>query len=119
MSPASASRLAAVFPCGEVRGPGSDDDLEVESELEPGERPAVGPDEPRLRAAVGLELDGQVLAGLLAGELDCRSPLMIGVEEDHGHGLSRDRAHAARIVRRGRRSTGRPSLRVSILDLEP
>ena len=42
---------------------------------------AVGPDEPRLGLAAGLEPDGQVLAGLLAGELDRRAPLVLGVEE--------------------------------------
>ena len=50
---------------------------------------AVGPDEPRLGLAAGLEPDRHVLAGLLAGDLDRRAPLVLGIEEVDGSGLLR------------------------------
>ena len=43
----------------------------------------------RFGSAVRLELHGQFLAGLLAGELDGGSGLVIGVEKDHRHGSLR------------------------------
>ena len=51
-----------------------------------GDRLAVGPDEPRLGLAAGLEPDRQVLAGLLAGDLDRRAPLVLGVEDVDARG---------------------------------
>ncbi len=48
----------------------------------PGDRLAVGADEPRLRLAAGLEADRRVLAGLLAGDLDRRAPLVLGIEDE-------------------------------------
>ena len=51
------------------------------------ERLAAGPDEPRLGLTARLEPDGQVLAGLLAGELEGRTPLVVGVEERDASGF--------------------------------
>ena len=58
---------------------GRDDDLEVRRFL--GDWLAVGPEEPRLGLAAGLQSDGQVLAGLLAGDVDRGAPLVLRIED--------------------------------------
>ena len=88
-----------LFVPAEYRRAGGRDELEVGWIIR--DWLAVGADEPRLGLAAGLEMDGQVFAGLLAGEFDRRAPLLLGVEDNDARGRLRRRARAPRTGRRG------------------
>ena len=79
-SSASARQLGLVLLVQAVLArAGGGDELEVRLML--GDRLAVGPDEPRRGLATRLQADLSVLAGLLAGDVDRRAPLVLGIED--------------------------------------
>ncbi len=91
-------------------------DLELREHLR--HRLAVGPDEPRLGLATGLEANQHLLAGLLGGDLDRRSPLVVGVEEGDASGLFRvDPVQLEEAIAGVEREIAAPD-EVGVLDVE-
>src|SRR5262249_41698146 len=116
--PLGRQRLAPVEVADRTRA-WSHQDLEVDPYVELIDGLAIGPDEPRPGPAAGLQPDGQMLAGLLARELDSCAPLVIGVEDVHRRGLLRVEAAQLEAAIVNVDETVRLPLEVERMDLLP